>query len=60
MRYWLGRLLQLVGLILLPVAIAGNLARPDELKESYTLQLAAVGVAVFYLGWLLQKGSRPG
>jgi len=59
MLYGLARLLQLAGLIILPVAIAGNLA--DErlsLKES--LLLSAAGVAVFILGWLLQQGARPG
>jgi hypothetical protein len=59
MLYGLARLLQFAGLIILPVAIAGNLA--DErlsLKES--LLLSAAGIAVFFLGWLLQQGARPG
>lgn len=59
MRYRLGRLLQFLGLVLLPVAMAGNLARPEEFRESSTLKLTAVGMAVFFAGWLLQKGARP-
>ena len=54
----LGRLLQLLGLILLPVAIAGNLAN-ERLTLMQSLTLSAVGVLVFSLGWLLQQGARP-
>ena len=54
----LGRLLQLVGLIILPVAIAGNLAN-ERLTLMQSLTLSAIGVLVFSLGWLLQQGARP-
>ena len=58
MWYKLGRLLQLIGLILLPLAIAGNLSpeRPMDLRASLTL--SAVGVIVFGLGYLLQQMGR--
>jgi hypothetical protein len=58
MLYKLGRLLQIIGLILLPLAIAGNLSpdRPMDLRSSLTL--SAVGVVVFGLGYLLQRMSR--
>jgi hypothetical protein len=59
MLYKLGRLLQLAGLILLPVAVAGNVARPDEVNLKMSLALSAVGVAVFVLGWWLQQATRP-
>jgi len=59
MVYKLGRFLQLAGLVILPLAIAGNLARPDELTTRYTLGTSAVGITVFTLGWLLQQGARP-
>lgn len=58
MRYRLGRLLQLIGLILLPVAIAGNVARPEQVTLSISLVIAGVGVAVFYLGRLLTRGQE--
>jgi hypothetical protein len=54
MLYTVARLLQFLGLLILPIAIAGNLA--DErlnLKES--LELSTVGVIVFAAGWLLQQ-----
>jgi drug/metabolite transporter (DMT)-like permease len=58
MLYKLGRLLQILGLILLPLAIAGNLSpdRPMDLRSSLTL--SAVGVVVFGLGYLLQQMGR--
>jgi hypothetical protein len=58
MLYKLGRLLQVAGLILLPVAIAGNVAREDEVNLKTSLTLSALGVAVFALGWLLQQAAR--
>jgi hypothetical protein len=57
MLYRVGRLLQLAGLIILPVAIAGDLAEKLELKQS--LALSAVGVAVFFGGWAMQQGRKP-
>lgn len=57
MLYKLGRLLQFAGLVILPVAIAGDMAHKLEFKES--LALSFVGVAVFFTGWLLQQGARP-
>jgi hypothetical protein len=58
MLYKLGRLLQIVGLILLPLAIAGNLSpqRPLDLRSSLTL--SALGVVVFVAGYLLQQTGR--
>jgi hypothetical protein len=55
--YRLGRTLQLIGLILLPFAIAGNLSpeKPLDLRESLTL--SGVGIVVFGLGWLLQQAG---
>lgn len=58
MRYRLGRLLQLIGLIVLPVAIAGNAA--EKLTLGQSLVISASGMAVFSLGWLLQQGAGPG
>jgi hypothetical protein len=58
MLYRLGRFLQLVGLFLLPLAIAGNLSpeRPMDLRTSLTV--SGIGVAVFVLGYLLQQAGR--
>lgn len=57
MVYRLGRFLQLVGLILLPVAMAGNVTNDLDLRQMLTL--AMVGIFVFFLGWLLQQAKRP-
>jgi hypothetical protein len=58
MLYKLGRFLQIVGLILLPLAIAGNLSpeRPMDLRQSLTL--SAVGIIVFGVGYFLQQSGR--
>jgi hypothetical protein len=59
MLYKFGRVLQLLGLLLLPVAIAGNVAREDQINLKVSLTISAVGVLVFVLGWLLQQTGRP-
>lgn len=57
MVYRLGRFLQLVGLIVLPFAISGNVAEKLDLKQS--LIVSGVGIAIFFVGWLLQQVARP-
>jgi len=57
MAYKVGRVMQGFGLILLPVAMAGNMARPQEFGLWYTLGLSGLGIGVFALGWLLQQAS---
>jgi hypothetical protein len=59
MLYKIGRLLQLVGLILLPVGMAGNLARPEDFGTRSILAMLAVGGGVFTAGYLLQQASKP-
>jgi hypothetical protein len=59
MLYKIGRFLQFVGLVLLPVGIAGNLARPGEFTVWYTLGVSGAGMALFTLGYLLQQAARP-
>jgi hypothetical protein len=62
MVYKLARLLQLAGLIIVPIAISGNLAERNEqpvldLKQS--LVLSTIGCLAFFCGWLLQQSARP-
>ncbi|MFN4260535.1 MAG: hypothetical protein ACK4RK_14670 [Gemmataceae bacterium] len=59
MLYKFGRVLQVAGLIVLPVAIAGNVARPEEITLWRSLGLSAVGIALFAVGWLLQQSAPP-
>ena len=58
MLYKLGRVLQIVGLILLPLAIAGNLAPERTLDLRASLTLSALGVIVFGAGYFLQQAGR--
>ena len=57
MLYKVGRFLQFAGLVILPVAMAGNAAEKLDLKEMLFLCLA--GILVFSLGWLLQQAGKP-
>lgn len=52
----LGRTLQFLGLLILPIGIAGNLAGSLTLWQS--LILSSSGMLVFYLGWLLQGAGK--
>jgi hypothetical protein len=57
MLYNLGRFLQFVGLITLPLAIAGNLLPENPLPLGTSLTLSSLGILVFFVGWLLQQAS---
>jgi hypothetical protein len=57
MVYRIARFLQLAGLLILPIAISGNVAEKLDLKES--LSLSGVGVLVFIIGWALQQFVKP-
>jgi hypothetical protein len=57
MLYRIGRLLQMTGLLLLPIAMAGNIAERLDLREMLTV--AGSGIGLFALGWLLQQAARP-
>jgi hypothetical protein len=51
-RYRVGRLLQLLGLVVLPFAIASELM--DKVGLGQSLLIAASGAAVFYVGVQVQ------
>jgi hypothetical protein len=57
--YRLGRFLQLLGLLIAPAGLAGNLARPGVVGEREELAILAGGLAVFGLGWLIQRNAKP-
>jgi hypothetical protein len=56
MLYTLARLLQLAGLLLLPIAMAGQAAERLDVREMLTM--AGIGVGLFVLGWLVQQAAR--
>jgi hypothetical protein len=51
----IGRLLQLVGMILLPIGLSYGLLR-DEIRTE--VQLLALGGFLFVLGWILSRDRR--
>jgi hypothetical protein len=57
MLYRIARVMQLAGLIILPIAISGNVANKLDLRES--LSLSAVGGVIFVIGWALQQFVKP-
>jgi hypothetical protein len=57
--YKLSRFLQALGLVLPLVGIAGNIARPDEINLKVSLIISGIGIALFFLGWLVQQAARP-
>ncbi len=56
MIHGIARAMQFLGLLILPIAISGNLANRLNLKES--LEMSTVGILVFFGGWLLQQSTR--
>jgi hypothetical protein len=58
MLYKLGRALQVAGMVILPVGMAGNIVRPEQITVQESLVIAGVGLGVFALGWLLQQAGR--
>lgn len=59
MLYKVGRFLQLMGMILLPIAVAGNIAPDQPLDLKTSLTVSFVGIGIFALGWLLQQVGKP-
>jgi hypothetical protein len=58
MLYKLARFLQLLGLLICPAGVAGNVLRPEEVTLKETLMIAAGGIVVFTVGWLLQQTCK--
>jgi uncharacterized membrane protein YGL010W len=59
MLYKLGRFLQLLGLLIAPAGIVGNIVQRDVVTEGTMLAILGAGMGVFAIGWLLQQGGRP-
>jgi hypothetical protein len=58
MVYKLGRALQVAGMIILPVGVVGNILDQTKVTLQDSLMVAAVGLGVFGLGWVLQQAGR--
>lgn len=63
MLYRLARFLQVLGMLIVPLALAGNLAQaagaPINLDVKQMLMLAGLGILIFYIGHALQQRTRP-
>ena len=58
MLYRLGRLLQLVGMVVLPLAIVAQIAPDHQISLGTSLTFSGIGVAIFFMGWLIQQAGR--
>jgi hypothetical protein len=58
MLYRIGRVLQVAGMIILPIGMVGNIVRPELISVQESLVCAGLGGAVFAAGWLLQQIGR--
>lgn len=60
MLYRVGRFLQLFGLLIMPVGLAGNLANREAVGTREELGILLLGLAVFGIGWMMQRlGKAP-
>ena len=57
--YKLGRFLQVVGMLVTPAGMAGNLVDPVRVDVKMSLMVAGMGIVIFTTGWLLQQVGRP-
>jgi len=59
MLFKLGRILQIAGMLILPVGMVGNMYDQRLVSVQESLTIAGVGIVVFCVGWLLQQAARP-
>ncbi|MFL5331314.1 MAG: hypothetical protein ACJ8C4_20700 [Gemmataceae bacterium] len=58
MRYRIGRFLQVAGMLIAPIGVAGNVLHPETVTEKHMLLTACAGLAIFGLGRFVQ-GPPP-
>ena len=54
MKYRIGRLLQVIGMLIVPIGMAGNLLDRETISESHILLTACVGLLIFGIGRYMQ------
>lgn len=57
MRYRLGRLLQVAGMLIAPIGMVGNLVHPDTISETHILATLCTGACLFGIGRMIQGPS---
>jgi hypothetical protein len=58
MLYKLGRSCQVIGMFLLPLAVAGNLADQNRMDLRTSLTISGIGVTIFIIGYMLQQAGK--
>ncbi len=58
MRYRLGRFLQVAGMLIAPIGVAGNVLHPDTVTEKHMLTTCLAGILIFGLGRVIQGSPR--
>jgi hypothetical protein len=58
MLYKFGRFLQLLGLLIAPAGVVGNLVQRDVVTEGVMLTILMVGGGIFLVGWMFQQAGR--
>ncbi|MBX7105955.1 MAG: hypothetical protein K1X57_17870 [Gemmataceae bacterium] len=56
--YRIGRLLQVIGLLIAPIGMAGNLLDPNTITESHILLTLFGGLLLFGFGRAVQGPTR--
>ena len=54
MRYRVGRFLQVAGMLIAPIGIAGNVLHPQTVTEKHMLMTCFAGVLFFIIGRTIQ------
>ena len=54
----MGQLLQVIGFFMVPLAVMGNVATPNEVSLRTSLTFSGIGIAIFFLGRMLQKAGE--
>ncbi len=57
--YQIGRFLQVVGMLVMPAGMVGNMIDPVRVELKTSLLVAAAGIVVFMLGYFLQQAGKP-
>ena len=58
MAYRIGRLLQVLGFLIVPIGAAGNVLHPESISEKHILLTLFIGATVFAIGRAIQ-GPGP-
>lgn len=55
MTYRVGRFLQMLGMLIAPIGMAGNIINPDAVSLGTSLSVAVFGAVIFAIGWSIAR-----